>query len=324
MSFNIKRMAVVSLSYFTLISVLLYFYFYGLPSADNIKQKLYERRAKETHNGTSKSTTRGGLRRTVKNRKAGALPPRRWDTEKQVMVRTTKVYGKKIESHLSSPYFNPFYMQVDNPFPKDLPCDEAPWNIDWYTVRAPDTYALLAPKSCYTTVNFKDVYHLDNVPLDDEIYMGSAKSIPRRVLKLDLASTVDSQPPVWLEVQRWWVLELKMEKVLGFYIPDMAAMSKNSSEEASKIGGPRQETTAEETTDGSEDGFLFVRPEIEEEEQKRYMRWHFWVAPAEDEQEERSNRENAWFYAKPDEDKLFEYMERFNRAYGCYPAYALF
>ena len=54
------------------------------------------------------------------------------------------------------------------------------------------------------------------------------------------------------------------------------------------------------------------------------MRWHFWVAPAEDEQEERSNRENAWFYAKPDEDKLFEYMERFNRAYGCYPAYALF
>jgi len=323
MSLNIKRLAVVSLSYFTLISVLLYFYYHGIPSADTIKQKLYERRAKDNANGSAKFNTGKSLRRTVKNKKKGALPPRSWDAEKQVMVRTTRIYGKKIESHLSSPYFNPFYMKVDNPFPKDLPCDEAPWNIDWYTVRDPETYVLLAPKSCYTTVNFKDVYHLDNVPLDDEIYMDSTKGIPQRVLKLDLASTVDSQPPVWLEVQRWWILELKME-ILGFYIPDMSAMSEGDSENSSEMGSALKAAKTKKNTDTSEGGFLFVRSKVSEEEQKRYMKWHFWVAPSEDEQKAEGYQEKAWFYAEPDGNKLFEYLERFNNTYGYPPAYARF
>ena len=104
----------------------------------------------------------------------------------------------------------------------------------------------------------------------------------------------------------------------------MSAMSENGVKDASGTGAPPQVTTAENTADMSEGGFLFVRSAIEEEEQNRYMRWHFWVAPAEGEQKVESKRENAWFYAEPDRDKLFEYMERFNSAYGYYPAFARF
>jgi len=308
MSFNIKRLAVVSFSYFMLILVFLYFYLHGIPRPSTVKQQSSDRKAKNTVSRP----------RTVKNKKQGNLPARRWDDEKQQMVRTTRVLGKKIETHLSSPYFNPFYMKVENPFPKNLPCGKAPWNIDWYTVRHPDTYVLLTPKSCHTTVNFKDVYHLDDVSLDDEGYLDS-QNIPLRVLKLDLASTVDSQPPVWLEVQRWWIRELKM-KVLGFYIPDMLATAENGVKDASEPGSLSQE----ETSDTSEDGFLFVRSNVGEEEQARYMRWHFWIAPAEDERKAGGNRERAWFYAEPDKDKVFEYMERFKSVYGYYPAYSRF
>jgi len=340
MSFNIKRLAVVSLSYFILISVFLYFYFHGIPRPDNLKRTKDnvsepdaftikgEDVSSELSNGERRqrskpSAERKKLPRTVKNKKQGNFPERRWDDKKQEMVSTKRVLGKEVETRLSSPYFNPFYMRVENPFPKNLLCYKAPWNINWYTVRDPDTYALLTPKSCYTTVDFKDVYHLDNVPLDDASYMNSKKGIPLRILKLDLASTINSQPPVWLEVQRWWIRELRM-KALGFYIPDMLAMSENSMKNASVPGSLPQAALAEEATDISEDGFLFVRSKIGEEEQKKYMRWHFWVAPAEGEWQTEGIQKNAWFYAEPDEDKLFEYMEYFKSVYGYYPAYARF